>query len=122
MSKILLIDDDKDLCKLIKNNLERDGYSVTAQHLNIHVPQGKIYALLGKNGARKITTMKMLLNLVKPTSGDIFLFGSNYQATLVKTYRRIGAIIESPSFYENLTATENLEIIARLRGKHKKST
>lgn len=99
-----------------------DEKQLSVNRLNIHVPQGKIYALLGRNGAGKTTAMKMLLNLIKPTSGDILLFGSSYKSTPVKTYRRIGAIIETPSFYENLTGKENLEIIARLRGRHKKHT
>lgn len=98
------------------------GNQLSVNNLNIHVPQGKIYGLLGRNGAGKTTTMKMLLNLIKPTSGDIFLFGSNYKDDLLKIYHKIGAIIETPSFYENLTALENLEIIARLRKQYKKST
>ena len=98
------------------------GKQLSVDHLNIHVPKGKIYALLGRNGAGKTTTMKLLLNLAAPTSGEIFLFGTPYNNFPTKTYRRIGAIIETPSFYENLTAAENLEIIARLRGKHKRNT
>lgn len=98
------------------------GKQLSVNHLNIHVPKGKIYALLGRNGAGKTTTMKLLLNLAAPTSGEIFLFGTPYNNSPAKTYRRIGAIIETPSFYENLTASENLEIIARLRGKHKRNT
>lgn len=88
--------------------------------LNLHVPEGKIYALLGRNGAGKTTTMKMLLNLVQPTSGSIFLFGDNIADFNKKNYHRIGSIIEAPAFYENLTAKENLEILARLRGRHRK--
>ncbi|WIV13402.1 ABC transporter ATP-binding protein [Proteiniborus sp. MB09-C3] len=95
---------------------------ISVNHLNIHVPQGKIYALLGRNGAGKTTTMKMILNLVKPTSGTITLFGDDYKTNQLKTYRRIGAIIETPSFYENLTGSENLEILARLRGRHREDS
>lgn len=84
--------------------------------LCIHVPKGKIYALLGRNGAGKTTTMKMLMNLVRPTSGSIKIFNADYLKCPLKTYKRIGALIESPGFYENLTGRENLEIIARLRG------
>lgn len=103
-----------------KELTKKYGKRSCVDRLNIHVPQGKIYGLLGRNGAGKSTTMKMLLNLVKPTSGQITLFGSDYQSTPLKTYRRIGAMIETPNFYENLTAAENLEIISRLRGQHKK--
>jgi ABC-type multidrug transport system ATPase subunit len=66
--------------------------------------------------------MKMILSLVKPTSGTITLFGNGYRKNQLKTYRRIGAIIETPAFYENLTGSENLEILARLRGKHRKDS
>lgn len=90
--------------------------------LNLHVPKGQIYALLGRNGAGKTTTMKMLLNLVQPTSGKLYLFHKNISDSSKKNYQRIGSIIESPAFYENLTAKENLEILARLRGRHRKDT
>lgn len=90
--------------------------------LNLHVPAGKIYALLGRNGAGKTTTMKMLLNLVRPTDGSLFLFGETSADFDRKNYNRIGSLIETPAFYENLTARENLEILARLRGRHRKDT
>ncbi|MCM1467399.1 MAG: ABC transporter ATP-binding protein [Alistipes sp.] len=90
--------------------------------LNLHVPKGKIYGLLGQNGAGKTTTMKMLLNLVKPTSGSIFLFGENTAYTSNRIYHRIGSLIETPGFYENLTAQENLSLLARLRGTHRNDT
>lgn len=90
--------------------------------LNLHVPKGKIYALLGRNGAGKTTTMKMLLNLVQPTSGSIYLFNQNSSGFSKKNYYRIGSMVEAPAFYENLTAKENLEILAKLRGRHRKDT
>ena len=104
------------------NLTKRYGQQNCVDGLNLHVPKGKIYGLLGRNGAGKTTTMKMLLNLVKPTSGSITLFGEDCKETKQKTYYRIGAIIESPSFYENLTASENLKILAKLRGQHRRDT
>lgn len=98
------------------------GQRASVDCLNLHVPKGKIYGLLGRNGAGKTTTMKMLLNLVCPTGGDIFLFGEDAGKTGQKTYFRIGSIIETPSFYENLTAAENLKLLARLRGQHRRDT
>lgn len=103
-----------------KGLTKKYGQQLSVNNLNIHVPQGKIYGLLGRNGAGKTTTMKLLLSLIKPASGEIMLFNEDYKKNPLKTYRRIGAIIETPSFYENLTASENLEILARLRGKHRK--
>lgn len=84
--------------------------------IDMHVEKGKIYGLLGKNGAGKTTTMCMLLNLTYPSSGEIFLFGKNPKQYPKEIYHKIGSIIETPGFYENLTAYENLEIIAKLRG------
>lgn len=84
--------------------------------VNMHVEKGKIYGLLGKNGAGKTTTMCMLLNLTYLSSGEIFLFGKNPKKHPKEIYSNIGSIIETPGFYENLTAYENLKIIAKLRG------
>ena len=82
----------------------------------MHVEKGKIYGLLGKNGAGKTTTMCMLLNLTYPSEGDIFLFGKNVNNHSNEIYSNIGSIIETPGFYENLTAFENLKIISKIRG------
>lgn len=78
--------------------------------------KGKIYGLLGRNGAGKTTTMKMLLGLTKPTSGEVKIWGKPLQENEKKLLPRIGSLIESPGFYPNLTATENLRIFAALRG------
>ena len=84
--------------------------------VNMHVERGKIYGLLGKNGAGKTTTMCMLLDLTHPSGGKIFLFGKDPKKYSKDLYSNIGSIIETPGFYENLTAYENLKIIAKLRG------
>ncbi|MBE6023418.1 MAG: ABC transporter ATP-binding protein [Cellulosilyticum sp.] len=94
-----------------------DEYVV--KHLDINVPKGKIYGLLGKNGAGKTTTMKMIMNLVQPTSGEILIFNKSMEQRRQEDYYRIGAMIEIPGFYSHLSAYENLEIIATLRGVHK---
>ena len=83
----------------------------------MHVPKGQIYGLLGRNGGGKTTIMKMLLGLVKKDSGSVTLFNhvmTDYQSGI---YARIGSTIESPGFYSNLTAVENLSVFSRLRGK-----
>lgn len=85
-------------------------------NLSIHVKKGRIYGLLGRNGAGKTTTMKMLLGLTSPTSGEVRIFGKNMHTNEKKILSRIGNLIESPGFYPNLTGTENLKIMARLRG------
>lgn len=84
--------------------------------IDMHVEKGKIYGLLGKNGAGKTTTMCMLLNLTYPSEGEIFLFGKDPNKCSQEIYSKIGSIIETPGFYENLTAYENLKIIGKIRG------
>ena len=105
-----------------KNLTKTYGTSTVVDNVNIHVPKGKIYGLLGRNGAGKTTIMSMLLKLTTPTDGDIRLFDKEYKENSKEIYTRIGSIIETPGFYENLTAKENLEILARLRGLHKKDS
>ena len=92
------------------------GSQVSVSHLNIHVKRGRIYGLLGRNGAGKTTTMRMLLGLTAPTSGGVSIFGKSFLGNEKKLLPRIGCLIESPGFYPNLTATENLKIFAELRG------
>ncbi len=94
------------------------GTRFGVNELSLHVPKGKIYGLLGRNGAGKTTAMRMILNLIHPTSGRILLFGNDHQKHPGITYRKIGSLIETPGFYENLTGYENLKILDRLRGQH----
>jgi len=99
------------------NNLTKQyGEQKSVANLSINVKKGRIYGLLGRNGAGKTTTMKMLLNLTQPTSGEVRIFGQDIRKNEKKILPRIGSLIESPGFYPNLTGTENLKIIARLRG------
>ena len=99
-----------------KNLTKQYGTQKSVANLNIHVQKGRIYGLLGRNGAGKTTTMKMLLGLTQPTSGEVTIWGKPLQANEKKLLPRIGSLIESPGFYPNLTATENLRIFAALRG------
>ncbi|WP_342765683.1 ABC transporter ATP-binding protein [Methanobrevibacter ruminantium] len=100
------------------NLSKRYSKNLVVNSIDMHVEKGKIYGLLGKNGAGKTTTMCMLLNLVYPSGGEILLFGKDPKRYSNEVYSNIGSIIETPGFYENLTAYENLEIIARLRGNY----
>lgn len=105
-----------------KNLTKVYGTTTVVDNVNLHIPKGKIYGLLGRNGAGKTTIMSMLLKLTNPTYGGIDLFGTDYRRSPKETYRRIGSIIETPGFYENLTGAENLQILARLRGDCKKDS
>lgn len=90
-------------------------------NLNMHVKQGRIYGLLGRNGAGKTTTMKMLLGLVRPTSGEVKIFEKDLYKSKKYILPRIGSLIEAPGFYSNLTATENLCIFAAIRGVYSRN-
>lgn len=92
------------------------GEILAVKDVHLHVKKGEIYGLLGRNGAGKTTIMKMLLGLTKPSSGTIRLFGKAFEKTEKSILNRIGVMIETPGFYPNLTAAENLEILASLRG------
>ncbi len=92
------------------------GEQTAVSKVNLHVKKGRVYGLLGRNGAGKTTIMKMILGLASITSGKVDVFGKNVKGREKRVYPRIGAIIETPGFYPNLTGTENLEIFAKLRG------
>ncbi len=92
------------------------GEQTAVNAVNLHVKKGHIYGLLGRNGAGKTTIMKMILGLTPITSGEADVFGKNIKGREKRVYPRIGAIIETPGFYPNLSGTENLEIFAKLRG------
>ena len=92
------------------------GEQDVVKAVNIHVKKGRIYGLLGRNGAGKTTIMKMILGLTPITSGKVDVFGQDIKGREKQVFPRIGAIIETPGFYPNLTGTENLDIFAKLRG------
>lgn len=86
-------------------------------HLDLHIPEGSIYGFLGPNGAGKSTTMKMLLGLIDRDGGTIEINGKEMNdTTRISILKQIGSLIESPSYYGNLTAYENLQISCMLRG------
>lgn len=95
------------------------GEQTVVDRVNLHVRKGRIYGLLGRNGAGKTTIMKMILGLTPVTSGEVKVFGQIIRGNEKRIYPRIGAIIEKPAFYPNLTGTENLEMFAKLRGTTK---
>ena len=79
--------------------------------ISLHIPKGKVYGLLGPNGAGKSTTLKMFTGMLKPTSGNILFDGHIWSRQDLKA---IGALIEHPPVYDNLTAFENLKVRACL--------
>ena len=93
------------------------GPHTAVDHVELHVPQGCVYGFIGPNGAGKSTTMKMLLGLIHPTAGRVRLLGQGRTASgPLPLLRQTGSLIESPAGYLHLTAQENLEIVADLKG------
>lgn len=84
--------------------------------LSFEVPSGQVYGFIGENGAGKSTTIRMLLSLIKPTSGTIEIFGKELQKNRKEILRHTGAIIERPDLYKYLTAFENLRLFAAMSG------
>jgi ABC-type multidrug transport system ATPase subunit len=84
--------------------------------LSFSVEQGCIYGFLGQNGAGKSTTIRMLLDLVRPDQGSIEIFGMDLRHHRKEILQKVGAIIERPDLYKYLTAWENLSIFARMSG------
>ena len=86
------------------------------KELDLCVPGGSIYGFLGPNGAGKSTTMKMILGLVKPTSGTIHVLGKTVnQQNRLDLLKQTGSLIESPAYYGHLSGEENLKLIASLK-------
>lgn len=82
--------------------------------ISLTVYEGDIYGFLGPNGAGKSTSIRMMLSLIKPTSGKINLFGKDLAFDKYSTLSKIGALVEKPDFYKYLSARKNLEILGRL--------
>lgn len=86
------------------------------KHVDIHVKKGEIYGFLGPNGAGKTTVMKMITNLWKPTEGEIWLFGEKLTPRSYEVLKRMGSIIEFPSFYDHMSGEENLALHCEYMG------
>ena len=86
----------------------------TLKQIDLQVPAGSIYGFLGPNGAGKTTTLRLLLGLLKKQQGEILLFDKPLQKQRNSILQKIGSMIESPSIYAHLTATENLLLMQKL--------
>ena len=100
----------KELCKSFKKQK-------AVNKISLNVVKGKVYGLFGPNGAGKSTTLKMLTGVLKPTAGEIYFNGKPWSR---KSLSKIGALIENPSIYENLSARENLKVRSLLLGVDEK--
>jgi len=102
---------------LTTRNLTKKYKNIAAlSDINLELKQGEIYGLVGKNGAGKTTLLRVITGQTYATTGEISLFGTTSNGALNKERKRIGAIIEAPSFYSYMTASQNLEYYRIQRG------
>ena len=90
------------------------GHKAAVKQLELKVREGEIYGFIGRNGAGKSTTLKMLCGIASPTEGEILLFGKPVSDPVVR--QRLGVLIESAGLFPNLTAKQNVELKAKCMG------
>lgn len=104
-------------CIIQTRGLTKTFGSLTAVNsLDLEVMQGDVFGFLGPNGSGKTTTIRMLLGLIRPTRGKVFLFGMDNAAELSAILPRLGAIVETPVFYPYLSGIDNLRCVAAASG------
>ncbi len=105
------------------NHLVKHFGAVKAvRDVSFTVYRGDIYGFLGPNGSGKSTTIRMVLNLIRPDSGEVLLFGQQLSHNRREVLSKVGALIERPDFYQYLSAYQNLDILAQYSGiKHKRA-
>lgn len=86
------------------------GNHEVLKNVTMQIKKGEVYGLLGANGAGKTTLMKVVLDIIKPTSGTIKILGKEMTASGSELFKKIGNIIEVPVFYQHLTVEENLRL------------
>ncbi len=96
------------------------GKFLAVDSIDLQVPKGGIYGFLGPNGAGKSTTIRMLLGLMKETQGQVKVFGKSINEERLAILKRVGSMVETPSYYGHLTAYENLEVSRKILGVEKK--
>src|SRR4051812_19581599 len=90
------------------------GNEQALNNINLQVPAGSIYGFLGPNGAGKTTTLRLVLGLLRKQQGDVRIFDLAFESHRIDVLKRTGSLIESPSIYGHLTATENLRILQKV--------
>ena len=98
-----------------KDLVKRYGDVTAVDGLSLHVARGEIYAFLGLNGAGKTTTIRLLLGMVRPTSGEAYVLGARIGAGNRKPWDAVGYLVETADAYPQLSVRENLEAMRRLR-------
>jgi ABC-2 type transport system ATP-binding protein len=98
-----------------ENLSKKYGDLLAVSGMSLNVRRSEIYGFLGLNGAGKTTTIRMLLGMIRPTSGTAFIYGKKVYADNRELWKNIGSLVEIPYSYPNLSVYENLDIIRRLR-------
>ncbi|UOQ83693.1 ABC transporter ATP-binding protein [Gracilibacillus salinarum] len=98
------------------NLTKKFGKEKAVEGLDMKIPKGEIYGFLGPNGAGKTTTIRMLLGLMKPSSGSVQIFQKDLKKERISILSRVGSLVENPSYYPHLTAYENLEAWRKILG------
>ena len=95
------------------------GSFTAVKEISLDIQRGEIYGFLGLNGAGKTTTIRMLLGMIKPSAGEVFLLGTRVYPGQRSIWQRVGYMVETPHAYPDLTVRENLEVCRRLRQLNK---
>lgn len=98
----------------IKNLNKRYGYIHAVKNVSLDIHRGNVYGILGPNGSGKSTTLGIVLNVINRTSGEYSWFGGTVETH--EALKKVGAIIERPNFYPYMSASENLELVCRIKG------
>jgi len=104
-------------CIQVSKLRKRYGTTVAVGELSLEVESGEVFGLLGPNGAGKSTTLYMLAGLVAPSSGKITIFGKESRKNFLEIAARTGVLVEQPTFYNYLTARQNLLLSTRLAAR-----
>lgn len=105
------------ICVRLENLTKTFGATVAIDKLSLEITNGEIFGILGPNGAGKSTTLHTLAGLVRPTSGNITVFGKDLRRNYIDIMQRVGVLVENPAFYDHLTVEKNLLIASRLAAR-----
>jgi len=98
----------------VRNLTKTIGKRQIIKDISFELKSGEVFGFLGPNGAGKTTTIRMLVGLIKPTSGSIQICGYDVKKDFSKAMERLGCIVENPELYPYLTGWENLQFFARM--------
>ena len=105
------------ICIKLDHLTKNYGSTVAVNDLTLEIEQGEVFGFLGPNGAGKSTTFYMMCGLARPYSGTVTIFGKDLHKNFLKLAPRMGVLLERPSFYEYLTVSKNLRLLAKLSHK-----